>query len=64
MSTVKIKTTTGKTVEIDNDVFVEKAVELLTATYTENHNVIVWGSASAFRFAIVPYNSKLHSDEN
>lgn len=64
MSTVKIKTTTGKNVQVETAEIVSAAVDMLAAIFAENHSVIVWGDSNKARFAIVPYNSKMHSDEN
>jgi hypothetical protein len=62
MSAITLKTTSGKTVQVERNEIETAAVELFAAIFAENHSVIIWGK-TADRFAIVPYNSKLHSDE-
>lgn len=64
MQSLKVKTTTGKTVDVNRDELVTAAVELMEDTFSQNHGVIIWGGKTTGRWAIVPYNLKNHSDEN
>jgi hypothetical protein len=64
MPAIKVKTTGGKTVQIERDEIVTAALEIISAIYSQHHSVIIWGNKTTDRYAIVPFNSKIHNDEN